>query len=46
MENNRFVDYEVNDFAQLLIKLEEHPPFTEQYDKNFGQENGVWWSSQ
>lgn len=46
MKNNRVVDYDVNDFAQLLIKLEEHPPITVQYDNNFGQEKDVWWSSQ
>lgn len=46
MKNNSVVDYDVNDFAQLLIKLEEHPPITELYDRNFGQEKNVWWSSQ
>jgi len=39
-------DCDVREFVKVLKKLEAHLPISDQYDKDCGQEKGVWWTSQ
>lgn len=39
-------DIHVEDFAKMMMELEEHLPLSKCYDENYGQKNGMWWKSQ
>ncbi|MCL2807688.1 MAG: hypothetical protein FWD27_05980 [Coriobacteriia bacterium] len=39
-------DCEVQEFVKVLKKLKAHLPISDQYDRDCGQENGVWWTNQ